>query len=274
MQNLSPFSARDYHDLATRLGIADQIDLVTGRTFKKCIRHKGCTKSGRGRLSFEYSEFNDVVVKFGFSDNADAATERSRNSSDESLSTMMSPLIISEQDDETSVDSPPTSFSDTQIEEGTCMIDHTFFSRFRCRLCASWLNIQNITKYTTHKLWGTVEVNCSTCGTNNVIDTVSDRETTNARYLASIDCCGLMVSKAQHFMLSNDLMPPDYHHASKLNERIEQAALATVGDSVANALKDESERTRGIGNVSGRGDFGWHNRANNNALTGNIYFSK
>ena len=54
-----------------------------------------------------------------------------------------------------------------------------------------------------------------------------------------------MVSKAQHFMLSNDLMPPDYHHSSKMNERIEQAALTTANDSVANALKEESARTRG-----------------------------
>jgi hypothetical protein len=131
--------------------------------------------------------------------------------------------------------------------------------------------MQNITKYTTHRLSGTVEVNCSACNTNNIIDTVSDRETTNARYLASIDCCGVMVSKAQHFMLSNDLMPPDYHHASEMNERIEQAALTTANDSVANALKEESARTRGENNVSGRCDFGWHNRANNNSLSGKVF---
>ena len=61
MQYLSPFTSKDCHDLASRLGIEDHMTLISERKFKKCSKQKGCKKSGKGSLSFQHSDFNEDI---------------------------------------------------------------------------------------------------------------------------------------------------------------------------------------------------------------------
>ena len=77
----------------------------------------------------------------------------------------------------------------------------------------------------------------------------------------------MMLSKAEKLFLSNNLLPPHCNRVGKkLADDIETAALTVAEESVNKVLQNEPLLPDG--GICVRGDFGWHNRANNNAQSG------
>ena len=94
-------------------------------------------------------------------------------------------------------------------------------------------------------------------------------QATLARYLSSVDAVGGFVSTSEKLFLCNALLPPRYHQAKeRYVQDINVAAAKVASQSVDRALKEEKEYKE---ELTVRGDFGWHQRANMNAQSGNSY---
>ena len=90
------------------------------------------------------------------------------------------------------------------------------------------------------------------------------------RYITAVDTSGVLVSKAAQLFLCNDLLPPNYHYNMKNDGAYKNIALKVTENSLNRAMIAE---TNIDGGLSVRGDFGWHNRAQNNSQTG-LYLLK
>ena len=77
---------------------------------------------------------------------------------------------------------------------------------------------------------------------------------TVTRFACSIDSVGIMQSKA------DNLLPPRYQNAARSISKFNQAANKVALKSTSSAVKKELKLSNG--DLSVRGDFGWHTRAN------------
>ena len=153
------------------------------------------------------------------------------------------------------------------FDAGVCLMDSSFLSNFKCTYCKLWLEVKNVRSFTVDRLWGVAKVFCEPCDTEVDVETVRDHCTTRKTFHASVDVCGMMLSKAENLFLSNNLLPPHCNRVGKkLSDDIETAALTVAEDSVNKVLQNEPLLPDG--GICVRGDFGWHNRANNNAQSG------
>ena len=87
-----------------------------------------------------------------------------------------------------------------------------------------------------------------------------DSNETGTRFASSIDSVGIMQSKAEALFLANNLLPPRYQNAARSIPKFNQAADKVSLESTSSAVKKELKLSNG--DLSVRGDFGWHTRAN------------
>ena len=125
-----------------------------------------------------------------------------------------------------------------------------------------------------NNLWGVVGVKCESCKKDTNVKTLADSKATTDRYVSSVDSVGYLVTKAAKLFLTNDLLPPSYHHAKRMQGRMTVASETVAELSLERVMKEESHASDG--GLSVRGDFGWHNRANMKAQSGEyliIYYA-
>ena len=123
------------------------------------------------------------------------------------------------------------------FDAGVCLMDSSFLSNFKCTYCKQWLEVRNVRTFTVDRLWGVAKVFCEPCDTEVNVETVRDHCTTRKTFHASVDVCGMMLSKAQNFLFANDFIPP---HCNRVSDDIETAALTVAEESVDRVLKVES----------------------------------
>ena len=161
----------------------------------------------------------------------------------------------------------PVCSPDPYFDTGVCLMDSNFLSKFKCTYCKEWLELKNMQSFTIDKLWGVAKIYCGSCDFVVEIETVKDKCATRRTFHASVDVCGMVVSKAENLFLANNLLPPHCNRAGKkISEEIETAAFKVAEGSVNRVMRDEPLLPDG--GICVRGDFGWHNRAHNNAQSG------
>ena len=152
------------------------------------------------------------------------------------------------------------------LENNTCFLDKSFFDCFKCHKCGEWLEIKNVRSFSVNNLWGSLEIECTKCYTKCHLTTVENPQATIARYLSSVDAVGEFVSTSEKLFLCNALLPPRYHQAKE--RYVQDIDVADAKVASQSALKEEKEYKE---ELTVRGDFGWHQRANMNAQSGNSY---
>ena len=169
-----------------------------------------------------------------------------------------------------SIDPLPQNIQSQILEKNVCLMDKSFFENFACHHCHNFLEVKDLISFSVNNLWGLVNVKCRACSNESCLTTVKNTQETTARYLSAIDSVGCLVSKTDKLFLCNDLLPPSYHHARAKAKDIDHASSKVATQSIDKALKEESD-ANDRGNLTVRGDFGWHNRANMKAQSGECF---
>ena len=290
-QRLSEFTKFDTSDFAQLLQhlsipVLADIDQLASDHFDlwKCNR-KLMNPCNQNR--FKYPELKSIMQKHNINDNIRDVTRYREGSSSSFDGIEPQPVaqpVLTPQYDIQQEHSPqqatrqvhqpqealPLRAEEQNLEKGVCFLDSSFFHKFKCCQCQGWLEMKNVVSLIINKLWGKVTVFCKFCKIHTSVSTVDKPEETITRYAAAIDVTGMMVKKAEAFMLCNNIYPPTYHKISEnvqnsVDKSIEEAATLSVERALIQERALTSSEENGI---SVRADFGWQTRSRNNAQSG------